>query len=144
MKRREKRELKCGEETEAKRARQKRSKVKKGCSGWLEPGGGSWGRGCRVKGWWGVRGQVEKADTETEEFKNSRTSQRSLLVVQRSILSAWGITRAAMNCGVEKVDDGMNARRSARHSPHVSLFRKKFLLLRHFADMPLAFDFDSY
>lgn len=97
--------------TEAKRARQKRTKVKKGCSGWLEPGGGGWGR---VKGWWGVRGQVEKADTETEEFKNSRTSQMSLLVVQRSILSAWGITRAAMNCGE------MEARRSARHSPHSS------------------------
>jgi len=121
-------------------ARQKKKKVKKGCSGWLESRGVGWGRGCRVKGWRGVRGQVEKADTETEGFKNSRRSQRSLLVVQRSILSAWGITREAMNCGVEKVDDGMNARRSGRHSPQVSLSRKKFLLERYFTDMPWAFD----
>jgi len=49
-----------------------------------------------------------------------------------------------MNCGVEKVDvekvDNINARQCMRDSPHVSLFRKKFLLLRYFADMPLAFD----
>jgi len=75
VKRREKRELKCGGETEAKRARQKRTKVKKGCSGWLEPREGGWGRGCRVKGWFGVRGQAEKTDTETEEFKQDKSKE---------------------------------------------------------------------
>lgn len=53
VKRREKRELKCGGKTETEMARQKRKKVKKRCSGWLESGGVGWGRGCRVKGWWG-------------------------------------------------------------------------------------------
>ncbi len=60
----------------------------------------------------GVRGQVEKADIETEGFKNDMRSQMGPL--SRSIL------RVAMNCGVEKVDDGMNSGRSGRPSPHLT------------------------
>lgn len=72
-------------------------------------------RGERVVG---VRGQVEKADIETEGFKNGMRSQKGPLSL--SILSAWAITRVAMNCGVEKVDDGMNSGRSGRPPPHLT------------------------
>lgn len=112
-------------------AMQERTKVKEGCSRWLEPVGGGWGRGCGVKGWWGSEVRWRR-QTFKQRFKNSMRSQRGLLVCTFSLHEE----SPGQQCTLEWRKSMMEWILEGVGGPlPIALTRKKFFLERYFTDM---------